>query len=164
MPPSASVFLDPAFIDREFNINGAVLPSCTQVPLSLLNAIRFCLISTHYQQIEFSATLTKGKGQPAPVKTHTTARRAALRKAKGSDLFQPSGKQTNCTCFFSTENIYLQEMKSITYLATYMFRLQKQVVCSLVESSRQFKKEKQQFLSTQWTCLQCEQSGGTTSR
>lgn len=45
-----------------------------------------------------------------------------------------------------------------------MFRLQKQVVCSLVESSRQFRKEKQQFLSTQWTCLQREQSGGTVSR
>lgn len=85
-------------------------------------------------------------------------------ESRGLSFFQSEGNQTSSNCFFSTENIYLQEMKSITYFTTYIFRLQKQVVCSLTESSRWFKKEKEQFLSTQWTCLQCEQSGGTISR
>lgn len=79
-------------------------------------------------------------------------------------IFSKHQESKQVVLAFSTENIYLQEMKSIIYFATYMFRPQKQVVCSFIESSRQFKKEKEQFLSTQWTCLQCEQSGGTISR
>lgn len=92
----------------------------------------------------------------------TDTLRTALHLGKLRDqIFSNHQESKRDVLAFSTENIYLQEMKSITYLATYMFRLQKQVVCSFVESSRRFKKEKQQFLFTQWTCLQCEQSGGT---
>lgn len=50
-------------------------------------------------------------------------------------IFSNHEESKQAVLAFSTENIYLQEIKSITYFATYMFRLQKQVVCSLVESS-----------------------------
>lgn len=99
----------------------------------------------------------------AVLKTDTLHIAVHLGKPR-DQIFSNHQESKQVVLAFSTENIYLQEMKSITYLATYMFRLQKQVVCSFVESSRRFKKEKQQFLSTQWTCLQCEHSGGTISR
>lgn len=99
----------------------------------------------------------------AVLKTDTLHIAVHLGKPR-DQIFSNHQESKQVVLAFSTENIYLQEMKSITYLATYMFRLQKQVVCSFVESSTRFKKEKQQFLSTRWTCLQCEQSGGTICR
>lgn len=92
----------------------------------------------------------------ALLKTHTLRPTPRLGKPR-DQLFSNHEAGKRVVLAFSTENIYLQEMKSITYLATYMFRLQKQVVCSFIESSRRFKKEKQGFLFTRWPCLQCQQ-------